>query len=337
MYKLVFLNSLFMGTLISISSYSWMGMWMGLEINLLSIIPLMKSKSMSSSESSIKYFITQAIASTVILISILLMMSNLINTATLMIELSPQMTLNSALLTKMGAAPFHFWFPEIIEGLSWMNCMLMFTWQKIAPMIILMYGGPSINLIFSSILASMIISGVMSMNQVSLRKILTYSSINHMGWMLMSMILNKTIWLVYFTIYCIMTINIILTMNFFKIFFLQQMFQIMNQNSEIKFLFSMNFLSLAGIPPMIGFFPKWLTIQLLIQQNQFIMAVIMIILTLFMIFVYMRMAMSTLVMNSSESSWNQMFKLTKIKSFLISVINFSNLFSLILMTILFNL
>ncbi|CAH1384876.1 unnamed protein product [Tenebrio molitor] len=91
---------------------------MGLEINLLSVIPIFsEKKNVFSTEASIKYFITQAIASLILLISvIILLLTNefinpLINSTLILI-------LNSALIIKLGAAPFHFWFPEVIEGLN---------------------------------------------------------------------------------------------------------------------------------------------------------------------------------------------------------------------------
>nr|ARH54533.1 NADH dehydrogenase subunit 2 [Ontholestes tessellatus] len=328
----MFLFSMMIGTLISISSFSWMGMWMGLEINLLSIIPLMNSnKNLFSSEASLKYFITQALASTILLFSIILLSNNifLIN----QFKSNIMLIFNSALLTKMGAAPFHFWFPEVMEGLSWMNCLILLTWQKIAPMIILMYN-LNFSMFFSTIIIfSMLISGIMGFNQTSIRKILAYSSINHIGWMISSMFLSETIWIYYFLIYTLITLNIILIFSYLNVFYMKQLFITMNNNFIVKFFFVFNFLSLGGLPPFIGFLPKWLTIENLIQENFHLLTFFMVILTLLTLFYYIRLMYSALTMNMSEI--NYIFNL-KFNQFWTLVSNFVSIVSFLICTVLFN-
>nr|QIJ59984.1 NADH dehydrogenase subunit 2 [Agrypnus sp. YD-2019] len=334
-YKILFLTLIFSSTLISISSYSWLGMWLGLEINLLSIIPLMQNpKSMLSSESAIKYFVVQAIASTIIMASVIIMMSKTSFSSTINIQSMFLLMMNSALLTKMGTAPFHFWFPEVMEGLDWMNCLLILTWQKIAPMILMMYNMNFQMFMIVMIVSSMVVSGFMGVNQISLRKILAYSSINHMGWMISTMMIMETIWLYYFLIYTIITINLVLILNKYKIFFLNQLYQSMNEKPMTKLWFMVNFLSLSGVPPFLGFLPKWLTIQALVMNGIIILPVIMIILTLFTIFMYMRIAISSLLMNINETSWNKINPM--FNSLTLSLINFVSLLSLVFITILFN-
>nr|ARH54520.1 NADH dehydrogenase subunit 2 [Ocypus ophthalmicus] len=331
-YKFLFLSSLMIGSMISISASSWMGMWMGLEINLLSIIPLMNSnKNLFSSEASLKYFITQALASTILLFSIILLSNNifLIN----QIKSNILLIFNSALLTKVGAAPFHFWLPEITEGLSWLNCLILLTWQKIAPMIILMYNMEFSEFFFLIIIFSMLISGIMGFNQTSIRKILAYSSINHIGWMISSMFTLETIWFYYFLIYTLISLNIILIFHILNIFYLKQLFVSMNGNFILKFFFVFNFLSLGGLPPFIGFFPKWLTIENLIMTNLFLLTFTMIILTLLALFYYVRIMFSTLVLNISEINY---LIDNKLNQFWTMVSNFLSIFGFLICTVLFN-
>nr|ARH55099.1 NADH dehydrogenase subunit 2 [Negastrius sabulicola] len=334
---MLFLSTIFLSTLISISSYNWLGMWLGLEINLLSIIPLIHDqKNLLSTESSIKYFIVQAIASTIILLSIIMMMTK----TNLMSNLNSQsiflLMMNSSLLMKMGMAPFHFWFPEVMEGLDWMNCLLILTWQKIAPMILLMYNMKFNLFIQLTILFSMIISGIMGVNQISLRKILAYSSINHMGWMVSTMMIMETVWFYYFAVYTLISINIVLMLKTWKIFFLNQLYQSMNSNMMTKMFFILNFLSLSGIPPFLGFMPKWLTIQVLLMNNMIMLPTMMIIFTLITIFMYIRISLSTLLMNSNEQNWNPFSLNKKFSSFQMSMINFLSISSLMLITMMFN-
>nr|QEJ81591.1 NADH dehydrogenase subunit 2 [Asymmetricata circumdata] len=334
MYKLLFLSILMMSTMISISAYSWLGMWIGLEINLMSVIPIIQEKSILSSEASIKYFITQAIASTIIMMTIIMMMwkSNFlssVNFNSIMITI-----MNSSLMLKMGMAPLHFWFPEVLEGLNWNNCLLMLTWQKITPMVLIMYN-TEFNLFMSTvIISSMIISSLMSMNQISIRKIMAYSSINHMGWMMSTMITEKTIWMIYFIIYSMITINITLMLK--NIFYLNQLFPNISISSSMKMFFMLNFMSLSGIPPFLGFLPKWLTIQSMIMNNMYLLPIIMIMFTLIMVYVYMRITMTTLILISSQMNWNLKINL-KINKMSISMMNFFSMMSLIIVTVGFNL
>nr|YP_009695400.1 NADH dehydrogenase subunit 2 [Diaphanes mendax]QEJ81630.1 NADH dehydrogenase subunit 2 [Diaphanes mendax] len=331
-YKLLFFTILIMSTMISISAYSWMGMWIGLEINVLSIIPiLINQKNKTSSESTMKYFFTQTIASTSIMLSIITLMSQL-NFSSPVIKELPALIMNSGFIMKMGMAPFHFWFPEVLEGMSWMNSTIMLTWQKIAPMVLLMFSIELSLFYVMIIIISMIISGLMAINQISLRKILAFSSINHMGWMLSSMMLSQSIWMMYFIIYAITTINITMIFNFTKTFFVSQMMMIWNINPMIKLFFSLNFLSLAGIPPFIGFLPKWLTIQIMVNNKMYITPMIMIIMTLIMTYVYLMMMMSSMIFNSMTASWVNFMNNLKAKK-LLSMSNFFMIVSLIMVTL----
>nr|AOY39080.1 NADH dehydrogenase subunit 2 [Ericmodes sylvaticus] len=329
---MLFMNTMMIGTLIAISSYSWMSMWMGLEINLLSIIPLLSnSKNIYPSESALKYFITQALASTILLFSIIISMNYT--------EFLPQnsnnfimMILNSSLLTKMGAAPFHFWFPEVMEGLNWFNCLIMLTWQKIAPMILLMYNSKMILFLSCIIIISTIISGISGLNQTSLRKILTYSSINHISWMIASMLNSQSIWLIYFIVYSIISINLILIFKILNIFYLQQLFNSMNQNKTFKFFFILNFLSLGGLPPFLGFMPKWFTVNNLLVNQFTFLPFILIVFTLVTLFFYMRITFSTLIINTQEI---MVYNSNK-NNFFIILINLLSLLGMLTCTILFN-
>nr|ANJ70667.1 NADH dehydrogenase subunit 2 [Stenus boops] len=287
-YKMVFLFMLFASTFMVISANSWFSAWMGLEINMLSIIPLMNNMMNSySTESSLKYFIVQALASSIFLMSmIMLSFENFIQLLNNFMVYS----LNSSLLLKMGMPPFHFWFPEMLEGLNWMNCSIILIWQKISPMIILMYNS-CYNLFFLLIISlGMTISGIMGINQVSLRKIMAYSSINHMSWMLASLMFSSLIWMNYFLIYVILSFLVLIYLYKSNTFYFQQFFFIKN---PFKIVFVLNFLAMGGIPPFIGFFSKWMVIQTLLQNQLFLLSFFMIFLTLISLYFYMRFITSS--------------------------------------------
>nr|AYR05242.1 NADH dehydrogenase subunit 2 [Coleoptera sp. ACP-2013] len=329
-YKILFFCTLILGTLITISAYSWLSMWMGLEINLLSIIPLLKDKNnVYPSEAALKYFITQALASSIFLFSIILTLnlSEFFNFS----EFSILIT-NSALLMKIGAAPFHSWFPEVMEGLNWMNATIMLTWQKIAPMVLIFYNSNLTFFLLAVILFSSIISGIIGLNQISLRKILAYSSINHISWLLASMINSQTIWTIYFLVYVIITVNITLILKYFNIFYLLQLQNLMGQSKLFKFFFMMNFLSLGGLPPFLGFFPKWLVINNLVINQFYLMSVILIIFTLISLYFYLRISFSTLMISTNEI----MLNFENPSNFWVYFFNFVSLSGLLACTLIFN-
>nr|ALO76831.1 NADH deshydrogenase subunit 2 [Prostomis sp. PRO01] len=331
-YKIIFVNSMILGTMVAISSYSWIGMWLGLEINLLSIIPLFSStKNSYSSEAALKYFISQTIASLILLISIVLMLS--LNEFVMSPANSTMMMMmNSAFLIKLGTAPFHFWFPEVMEGLTWNNCLILLTGQKIAPMILIMNNSMNLNFMFTIVVFSLIVSTFMSFNQISLRKILAFSSINHMAWMISTMLFSFSVWMIYLLIYCLITFNIVMMFNQTNSFYFKQTLNLANSNKLFKLLLYLNFLSLGGIPPFIGFLPKWLAVSLLVSKENYFLPFVLIVFTLIMLFIYIRLMFSPMMIFQKET------KLVKI-NFSTSkfiFISMTSLMSLIWSTYLFN-
>nr|APX40317.1 NADH dehydrogenase subunit 2 [Altica ericeti] len=327
---MLFFTTLIIGSLITISAYSWFSMWIGLEINLLSIIPLMKSpNNQYPTEAMIKYFTTQALASSLILFAIISSL-NLYDFLPQYMNYSMMMTLNSAIFIKLGAAPFHTWFPEVAEGLNWLNNLIIFTWQKLAPMILLMY---NINFVFYSIVIifSSLTGSLMGFNQVSLRKILAYSSINHIAWMLASLFNMKTLWGIYFIIYTTINISIIVIFSQLNIFLSSQISISLNSNKLLKLLFLMSFFSLGGLPPFLGFLPKWLVIETLISNNSYGLSIILILMTLVTLYFYLRLTFSTLMFTSNEMLiFNNEWKTSSI-----IFLNFITLFSLFICTNIF--
>nr|AJT35524.1 NADH dehydrogenase subunit 2 [Phrixothrix hirtus] len=333
-YKLMFLVLLMISTLITISSYTWLSMWIGLEINILSMISLMNSSLlMNSPESMIKYYLIQTISSSLIMMCIIIESLQKNFFMNMKLESKIMILMNLGLLTKMGTAPFHFWLPEVVEGINWMNTFLILTWQKIAPSIIIMMNAEFNLILLTMILISMVMSGVSSLNQNSMRKILAYSSINHMGWMLSSMFIFQNIWLIYFCIYMILMTCFISILNYFKIFFINQLNNI-NSNVYTKMLILINLLSMGGILPFIGFFPKWLIIQALIENKMIILSLMTTILALIMIYIYIRISLSVMTMSSKKTKWLMIKK--NYNSMLISIVNLIIMVSLILSTISFN-
>lgn len=240
--------------------------------------------------------------------------------------------LNSALLIKIGAAPFHFWFPEVMEGLNWFNCLIILTWQKIAPIILVINNQLNIHFFTIIILFSLIVRRVINFNQIRLRKILTYSSINHIAWIIASILISTSLWLIYFIIYSLITFTIVIIFIISNSLYVKQVSNILYSKNLLKFTLIIRFLSLGGLPPFIGFLPKWLTINWLIFNNQFTLTLILILFTIIILYIYIRLILSSLLLSYSE---------TKIKTpipikFTLNVINFFIIVNLIFCTYLIN-
>nr|YP_010461121.1 NADH dehydrogenase subunit 2 [Pseudalbara parvula]UUF68392.1 NADH dehydrogenase subunit 2 [Pseudalbara parvula] len=318
--KLFFLFILFFSTLISISSNSWFGCWIGLEINLMSFIPLINnSNNILTSEASLKYFLTQTIASINFLFFILL---NMIFFKNFEYNNLMSIMINSSMLMKMGSAPFHFWFPNIVEGLSWFNNFILMTWQKISPLILMSYYFNK-NFLMIMIILNIIIGAVNGINQTSLRKLMAFSSINNLGWMIISMMISENLFLFYITIYSLLISIMCMFFYFMNLFFINQLFFI-NMNFMIKINLLINFLSLGGLPPFIGFFPKWIIINFLMINKLYLLTFIFIMMSLIMLFFYIRILYSSFMFNYIKLKW---FKIN-IKNNIKMLMNFLSMLSI---------
>nr|YP_010003161.1 NADH dehydrogenase subunit 2 [Thaumetopoea pityocampa]QAV59276.1 NADH dehydrogenase subunit 2 [Thaumetopoea pityocampa] len=312
--KMFFLFILFFSTLISISANSWLGCWIGLEINLLSFIPLISNpNNLFNSEASLKYFLTQSIASINFLFAILMKMIMMKNFE---MNLPILIIMNSSLLMKMGSAPLHFWFPNIIEGMSWFNNFILMTWQKISPMILLSYYF-NLYFIYTIIIINVIVGAIGGLNQTSLRKLMAFSSINNLGWMLMALTISENLWIFYFCFYSFLTKIMCLLFYSLNMFYINQFF-INNMNPMIKMNLMINFLSLGGLPPFIGFFPKWIIINFMINNNFYLSTLIFTMMSLITLFYYTRIIYSSFMLNYFKTKWFKIF----IKNSLFSYINF---------------
>ncbi|YP_004221782.1 NADH dehydrogenase subunit 2 (mitochondrion) [Macrobrachium nipponense] len=290
---LLFSSTLITGMIIAISSPSWFTSWIGLELNLLSFIPLIFSKQNTfSSEAALKYFLVQAMGSAVLLAaaSTLLIMTN-----------SSKVIILSALLLKMGAAPLHFWLPPIMQGISWSRCIILMTIQKIAPMAMVTYTlSPSTLLIISSSsMISAILGGLGGLNQTMMRKIMAYSSISHMGWLLAAISLNSTIWMNYLLIYSIISASLAIMMDQNQLFHIKQLMSVSySQVSKITVFLSL--FSLGGLPPFLGFLPKLSVIKELTAQTSILWVSVLTMSALITLFFYTRISITALTLKSPK-------------------------------------
>nr|AFN41431.1 NADH dehydrogenase subunit 2 [Hipposideros bicolor] len=325
-------STIILGTLIVMMSSHWLLIWIGFEMNMLAIIPLlMKQHSPRATEASTKYFLTQTTASMLLMLAII---TNLLYsgqwTVTNMLNPIPSTIMTLALAMKLGLSPFHFWVPEVTQGIPLSSGLILLTWQKLAPLSVLYQIMPSINLnlLLTISMLSITIGGWGGLNQTQLRKILAYSSIAHMGWMTAILAYNPTMTLLNLTLYLLMTTTTFMLFMYSSSTTTLSLSHSWNKAPLITTSILTMMLSLGGLPPLTGFLPKWMIIQELTKNDSIIMPTLMAITALLNLYFYMRLAYSTsLTMfpstNNMKIKWQ--LKNTKQMPFLAPMIILSTL------------
>nr|QWX95579.1 NADH-ubiquinone oxidoreductase chain 2 [Lucullia flavovittata] len=298
--KMLFLSIMIISTMITISSNNWLGMWMGLEMNLMAFIPLIsESKDKKSSQAMMIYFLTQSIGSIVLLMSVTI--NSLMFIIPLLTNDLAMIMIMISIMIKVGAAPFHFWFPEMMANLNWTKCLILMTWQKIAPLVILSNITPNNWFLYLAVILSALAGSIGGLNQTSLRKIMAYSSINHLSWMMMFMSMNAS-WYKYLIIYSLLVTMICLLMNSMNVLFINQ--AILSSPSMMeKMTLTISMLSIGGLPPFLGFLPKWMVIQSMINSELYMVLIIMVLTSLLTLFYYLRLTTAFVLMFSMGNKW----------------------------------
>nr|AFH56253.1 NADH dehydrogenase subunit 2 [Veniliornis affinis] len=295
--KLITMTSLTLGTTITISSNHWAMAWTGLEINTIAIIPMIsKSHHPRATEAMIKYFLVQAVASATILFSSLI---NAWSTGqwdiTQLTNPTSCLLLTTAIAMKLGLVPFHFWFPEVLQGSSLTTALLLSTAMKFPPIAILLLTSNSLNptLMTLMAIASTALGGWTGLNQTQLRKVLAFSSISHLGWMTTIIIYTPKLTILTFFLYTLLTSTIFLSLNTSHTTKLSTLMTSWTKTPMLNTTLMLTLLSLAGLPPFTGFLPKWLIIQELAKQEMTSTALALALLSLLSLFFYLRLAYSS--------------------------------------------
>nr|UKG20037.1 NADH dehydrogenase subunit 2 [Haemaphysalis longicornis] len=269
--------------IISISSKSWFIFWLMMEMNMMMFIPILKENKMENCNSMITYFIIQSFSSIMFFMasSMTIMNFSMIN----------ETLINIALMIKLAMIPFHSWLMLISETLEYNSFMIILTIQKLIPLFILSQMKSKITF-FISIL-SVIMSVVMIFNLKLFKKILIFSSISHLSWMIIMMYSSSNFWMSYMTIYFIMIFSIIKILKKNNINSLNNMMNMKLLNND-KISMIMLLMSLGGMPPFMGFVIKFVAITIIIKYS-IITMIILILSSLVNIFIYIRMITPALV------------------------------------------
>nr|YP_009711244.1 NADH dehydrogenase subunit 2 [Microphysogobio jeoni]QGI24757.1 NADH dehydrogenase subunit 2 [Microphysogobio jeoni]QRH19263.1 NADH dehydrogenase subunit 2 [Microphysogobio jeoni] len=315
---MILLSSLGLGTTLTFASSHWLLAWMGLEINTLAIVPLMAQHHHPRAvEATTKYFLTQATAAAMILFA-----------STTNAWITGEWDMNNmsspiastmvitALALKIGLAPMHFWMPEVLQGLDLLTGLILSTWQKLAPLALIIQTSQTIDpLLLTSLgLMSTLVGGWGGLNQTQLRKILAYSSIAHMGWMIIVLQYAPQLTLLALGTYIFMTSAAFLTLKTSSATKINTLAMTWSNSPILTATTALVLLSLGGLPPLTGFMPKWLILQELTKQGLPTTATIMALAALLSLYFYLRLCYAmtlTISPNTTNSSTPWRMKTTQ--------------------------
>nr|AAM53613.1 NADH dehydrogenase subunit 2 [Hypseleotris tohizonae] len=293
-----------LGTTITFASSHWLLAWMGLEINTLAIIPLMAQQHHPRAiEATTKYFLTQATAAATLLFASI---TNAWLTGQWdiqqMVHPLPLTMITLALALKIGLAPLHTWLPEVLQGLDLTTGLILSTWQKIAPFILLLQiSKTDQTMLVILALISTLVGGWGGLNQTQLRKILAYSSIAHLGWMMLIIQFAPSLTLLALILYFVMTFSAFLTFKINNATTINTLAASWAKTPLITATAPMILLSLGGLPPLTGFMPKWLILQEMTKQDLAPTATIAALTALLSLYFYLRLSYAmTLTMSPNN-------------------------------------
>ncbi len=317
-YPILTLSSM-LGMLVMISSNDLILFYVGLELQSLSLYVLasFNRDNLLSSESGLKYFVLSALSSGLLLYGCSLIYG--FSGSTNFVTISENLTSNSYGLTfgivfilvglsfKISAVPFHMWAPDVYEGSPTSVTIFFSILPKIAALTVFIrfLYVPFINLIdqwqmiivFLSI-ASMLFGALAAIGQKNLKRLIAYSSISHMGYALAGLATgtNQGIQssIVYISIYLFMNLS------FFSCLFMLRKDEKYFENIDdlsglsknhpvLSFSFLIVLFSLAGIPPLAGFFAKFYIFTAVIEESMYFLAIIGLLSTVIAAFYYLRL------------------------------------------------
>jgi len=322
-YTVLYLTTL-LGLMLLVSSYNFISFYLAIELISLSsyILAASQKKSVFSTEAALKYFVLGAIGSGFILFgsSLIYLYTGSLNFGTISLifsNISDLMKISGALygfifllagiLFKIGAAPFHMWLPDVYEG-SPNNITALFSIvPKIAFIGILIrlffdtFHHVSVyfeNIIYISCISSLLIGSIATLRQKKIKRLMAYSSISHVGYILLAFVSNNLMNIQYIIFYLI--IYILMTVNLWIVFislrknnrpvkYITDLTNLLENNKMLTMILVFTLFSMMGIPPFAGFFSKFFIIYSAVNGGYFGLALFAILLSTIGAFYYLRL------------------------------------------------
>lgn len=296
---LVFYMTLGSGTILTFLSSHWLLAWTGLEINAFAFIPIISQQNHPrASEAAAKYFLIQAGASAILVFASFYNAS--IDGEWEIIRINNSLAVTAIILSlalKIGVAPLHYWLPEVIQGLNLKTALILATWQKLAPLSLLVQfsGAITPQLLIILAITSSTLAGWAGINQTQLRKILAYSSTAHLGWVLIVMQYQPNLSLLALGVYILNSIAAFLVLKQSQSTKINTLTLLWSKSPILATALILALFSLAGLPPLTGFIPKWLILEELTKQQLILPAILIFFTALFSLYFYARWCYFTFI------------------------------------------
>lgn len=214
------------------------------------------------------------------------------------LDLKSETILTLSLIMKLGIVPFHNWVLSIIEGISYINIIFIFTIIKLSPINIISFTEINIQML---VIWGLIVGSIAPLNQNSVKKIITYSSIYNLSIMLSS-IKRWPIWLTFIIIYTLTTTVVTLIFKKINFNFINQITRL-NKRFRIKIEMFLAMISIAGIPPTLIFMMKLIILERLIIAGEYLIILTVILTSSISIFFYIRISILSITFNSITPKW----------------------------------
>ena len=327
----------FIGSVILILSDNLIILYLGLELQTFSIFILIAKNrnSIKGSEAGLKYFMLGAISSGFFLLSLVILFLyglDLNLKHILLLKEDPIVYSSIILITvsfcfKLSLFPFHFWIPDIYEGSSWDTVSLVATLPKISMICVLIQILSNSNIILVFSLLSIGIGTLGALNQTKIKRLLAYSGISHMGFIILGItcISNQgsTIGSLYLIIYVLTMLSmfVLIINGNYKSDYIIELGGIKLINNITAITFILLILSIAGIPPLSGFISKWYLIWVVMDSQFNISSFIIIIFSAIGIGYYLRIVKIIYFQKkSSYFLWKNILEIKKTKTEIPSLI-----------------
>ena len=289
--------------------------WIRLEINILRFLPIISSGLNIELENSVKYFIIQSWASIIFLIRFFFC-NYLFNNFYLLLIIS--------IFIKLGIAPFHTWFISILKTCSLYILIILSTIQKIIPLIILNNIYINFILYYIRIFLTIVFILLILSRVINLNKLLALSSLGNILWLISSNILSIKLILLFIAVYIYILLGIYI---FYNMYYYNIFMQINRINLFDKIIIIILFISLGGMPPILGFLRKLLILKIIFIYENIFLFLIIIFSSLVLLYHYMSRIYFFLTfapsikfrLNYNNSSW---FKYNYLISFIFFIFYF---------------
>lgn len=242
---------------------------MGLEVNMLSFLVIIyKRYNQDVVESCLKYFFVQRLGSAVILSMFYLNRRELSDIVFFVIGY------------RIGAAPFYFWFPSVCGRLGWLSCLILLIFQKIIPLMLVVI---FIRWLRWVIIITSLVCGVFgSFNQSDIKQLFSYSSIHHLGWIFLCNLCSDYVWILYLAMYAFVIFGLVMILLKDDVIYIDRV-----EKGKSKVWFGLGILSIGGIPPILGFFLKWMAFKFIINIS-IIFVLVLVFTSVLMFYIYFR-------------------------------------------------